>query len=237
MPTEVGLDRITALCSTRHPANVLGGIFLQWMRNHFGDVNNLEYNGENEFSDDALMIPLRELQHYIWKPNDPETDEPTDTKILIQMVWDYNPTNIQQRPGIFIKRNKQQVQKFAINFGQTAGSIKNGDGSIKSVPGAFNTALIMGSHTLFCVGGSGAEAELIAAEVFNELLAFGPAMREQLKLQSFMVEGIEEAALLDEFDEHFVVPIVCTYAYPRSWRVDIVAPFLKTLSINAVPTT
>lgn len=234
MPTEIGLDRITTICSTRHPANVLGGIFLQWMRNHFSDVSNLEYNGENEFANDELTQPLSELQDYIWAPNNKD-DEPVDTKILIQMVWDYDPQNIQQRPGIFVKRNKQQAQKIAINNGFTSGSIKNPDGSIKRVPGEFNTQLILGSHTLFCVGNSGAQAELIGAEVFNELLAFGPMMRDQLKLQSLQIEGIEEVALLDEFDEHFVVPIVVTYAYARSWRVDLVAPFLKTLSINVNP--
>lgn len=226
-PTEVGLNRLTTICSTRHPASVLGGIFLQYCRQHFSDINNLEYNGENEFANPEFTIPLEELQEFIWKPNAKETN------IQIQMIWDYNTEDIQRRPAIYVKRNKQQTQKIAINNGQTIGASRAPNGGMGQVRGAFNSIMILGSHTLFCVGNSGAQAELIAAEIFNEFIAFGPLIREKMELNSFQVEGLEEAALLEEFDDHWCVPIVVTYAYPRSWRVDLVAPWLKVISIDA----
>lgn len=229
IPTEVGLDRVTTICSTRHPASVLGGIFVQWCRQHFSDVKNLEYNGENEYANPEFTIPLDELQQFIWNP------KVELTKIMIQMVWDYNPENIQMRPGIFVKRNKQQTQKIAINNGQTIGAKRSRDGGIGQVRGAMNACIIFGSHTIFCCANSGAQAELVAAELFNEFIAFGPLIREKMELTSFQVEGLEEAALLEEFNDHWVVPLVITYAYPRIWRVDLVAPWLKTLSIRAVP--
>jgi hypothetical protein len=41
-----------------------------------------------------------------------------------------------------------------------------------------------------------------------------------------------EIALLEEFDDHFVIPVVVAYAFTRSWQIIQVAPWLKTLSID-----
>ncbi len=226
-PTRIGMDPVSSLCSSQHPPNVLTGIWTRLFREHFSNSDNLQYNGIDEAT--AEGMPVRQLQDYTWNPDN------TKTKIQIQPVWEYNSQNIQQRPALYVKRNAVKFERLSINDGMTTGPIRNGRGELKRVPGEYHSKLVLGSHTIFCVGQTGAETELLAQEVTNHVLMFGPKLRKDLKLARLTLAEVGELALLDEFVEHFVVPVVIAYGITKSWRILEIQPFLKTLSINVQP--
>jgi hypothetical protein len=224
--TEIGLDLVNSLCASNHPANVLTGIVLKLLQDHFTNPDLLEYNGENEF-EAGSTIPLRQLQSYVWN------GDPKLTKIQIQPVWAYNPEDIQRRPALYVKRNTMRTQRMAINDGQTVGSQKDPKtGKVIAVRGDYKTVMVLGSHTVFCVGSTGAEAELLGMEVMGQLMMFAPLIRQDMKFHKFMVMECGELALLDEFDQHFVVPVVVSYAFAWAWRITKIAPWLQKLSIS-----
>lgn len=219
--TLVGLDATSSLCSSRHPSNVLTGIFTRLMREHFSDPDNIEFAKGNE--------PTLQLDGLIWNPNE------TLCTIQIKPVWEYSAQALAQRPGIYTKRNKTTFERIAINNGWTTGMPRDAAGNVKESPGEYHALTVVGSHTFFCVGRTGAETELLAQEVSNHLAQFGPSLRAELKLQRLQLTEVGEVGLLDEFVEHYCVPVVLGYALSYTWRLLSVQPFLKKigLSLNA----
>jgi hypothetical protein len=198
------------------------GVFVRSLREHFASALDLEYNGTVE--------ERGELEGYLWHP---EVDK---TKILIDAVWKFNSQDIQRRPALMVKRNAWKTQRVAIADGMTVGIARHSDGSPDRVRGQFQTKAVLGSHTIFAIGGTGAEAELLGAEVFRHLHEFSQVIREDLRLNRFAVEEMAEVSLVEEFDDHFAVPIVAAYAFFSAWRVDVQAPWLKTVAIDTRPT-
>lgn len=228
--TLEGMERISSLCSTGPLISVLTGAFVAILRDHFSNPNNLEFGGTTEFREvdgsgfGIAEVPLEQLQRYIWK------EDRRITNILIDPVWKYNREDIQRRPGLLVKRNQWTTQKVAIGDGHTIASGGNG-----RVEGRYQTRLIVGSHTVFCIGGSAAEAELLASEVFGHFMGFAQVVREELKLHSFEVQSIEAVSHFEEHNDKYVVPVVLGYTSAKAWRTDVVAPYLKAFTIDALP--
>jgi hypothetical protein len=222
LQTQVGMEKVSSVCSTGMTGNILTGLFVRTLRDHFSSADNLEFNGAN-YLDTTI-----ELQRYVW------SDGP-ETKLQIQSVWEYNTQDIQNRPALYVKRNRFQTQKTAMGDGYTVAPNTDSDGRVRNVPGRYQTRAILGSHTIFCVGGAGAEVELLGWEVFNLFHQFAQVFREEFRMHRFEVSGVEGVGLLEEFDYHFVVPVVVAYAYYAAWRIDVEAPWLKTVSINVNP--
>jgi hypothetical protein len=82
-----------------------------------------------------------------------------------------------------------------------------------------HTNLIQGSHTLFCISGESAEVEILAHEVWKELMQFGPYARKKFNLLRFVVSDCEDPAILEEATENFVVPVVVSYGIQDSWQL------------------
>jgi hypothetical protein len=147
-------------------------------------------------------------------------------------VWDINLQDIQRRPGLYVKRNGLQPKKLAIDHG-FSGVTKDSQGKLLRVEGNYHSILVQGSHTLFAVVQAGAEAELLGQEVFELMLQFGPLLRSEMHFQSFETVECGEVSVLEEATTHSAVPIVVGYAYPRSWRIEKVAPWLKAVVVDA----
>ena len=91
-----------------------------------------------------------------------------------------------------------------------------------------------GSHTLFCIGGTGAQAEILATEVQRELTEFGPELVRTLGLMRFQVTEIGAVGELEEAQENFVVPVTVGYAYEERWITRIQGPRLNTVSLSLI---
>jgi hypothetical protein len=79
----------------------------------------------------------------------------------------------------------------------------------------------VGSHTLFCIHGKGAAAEILATEVQREINRFGPALVEDLGfLLRWRVTDVGAISELEESRESFVVPVTVGWAYWDAWTLE-----------------
>ena len=220
-PTKIGLDAVSSIEVTGHPANILTGIVLRLLREHFASRPDIEYNG--------VSIPGWDLTKYIWNQDN------TKTGIQIQPVWLWNAQDIARRPGIYVKRNGIQVIKFAINHGTTVGAERASDNHIVEVRGDYKSALLEGSHSIIVVSSSPDEVEVLGQEVFNHLLEFGPEIRTDFKLNLWEMKEFSELAKLEESSEHFAASITVQWRCFNTWRIKGLGPWLKTLEIHGTP--
>jgi hypothetical protein len=213
------LDEFSSICSTGHTPNILTGALMRILQNHFSTPNYIQNL--------ALKDNISRQQ-----PED-TTEGLIETGILIAPVYKWDPAILGKRIAVYIKRNPMQTRKYGINHGLTPGLGKDEtDGSLITLRGSYHTVGVLGSHTIFCIGRTGAETEVLTYEVFRELTQFGPAIRKDLKLHRFDTTEITDVNRIEEYDQHFVAAVVVGWAYFETWRIVPDAPWLKTLSIN-----
>jgi hypothetical protein len=193
--TEIDFTAISDLCTAMPRRLLVSGILIWWMRQHFTNPLNIE----NQF-----------LQTALW------TDDITTTGISIDSVFRYNPAMTEFRPGVFIKPGPWKVIRYGIDDRKLVGTLRDSCGTIK-MP-TYNT-MLQGSHTLFCIAGESAEVEILATEVYRELMQFGPAVRRVFNFLRFQVSDIGEPAILEESKEHFVVPVSVAYGAQEVWKL------------------
>ena len=209
----------SALCTLGRPPLVMTGAILWILRRHFSTAN---------------WIKDEDLKAYIWN------NDTTRSKIAIESVvkWNQQPTQtVQQRPAIYVKRNTYGRVKLGIGdqyqLGRNVGVDKAGGigNNVFDAGTQFGVA-IAGSHTVFCVGGTGAEAETVGTEVFFEMLEFTPIIRRDLGLNKFQVMEMGGIAKIEESHEHWVVPVTVTYAFNHDWTLFKDAPVIKSVSLT-----
>ena len=173
---------------------------------------------------------------FVAEPED-TTEGTLPTGILIEPIYKWDPRRYDKRIAIYIKRNEMQIQRLGINDGMTVGLGRDADDNLKTYEGDKHEVGVLGSHTFFCIGRSGAEAEVLSSEVFREIQHFAPVLRRDLKLHRLVIAGYSDIQQLDEYDQHFVVAISAGWAYIEAWRLVPLAPWLKSLSVNVTPTS
>ena len=220
-PTLVDFDEWSSLCSTGHTPNIVTGALLRFLQEHFSDPNKIEN---------------KTLRDNIFKDQLPDTTEGlVDKGILIDPIYKWNPQDFTSRPAIYIKRNGMRVERYGINDGLTVGLGKDREGNVKTYEGEYHVVGVLGSHTVFCIGRSGAETEVVGSEVFREIQHFVPVLRRDLKLKKLAVTEMTEIQQLEEYDQHFVVAIIAAWAYFEKWRLVPEAPWLKGFTIAPLP--
>lgn len=197
---------ISSICELLPRPLIMTGVFRDLLTSHFASPNSIE------------EADLREL---IWR------DDPT-TSILIESIWRWQPQTTGHRPAVIIKRNRYDNRRVAIgdNRYQLPPADKSGD--------PHYWTLWVGSHTLFCLGGSGAQVELLASEVQRELTEFGPEIRQAIGLMRFEITEIGAISLLAESEDTFVVPITAGYAFGEGWSLRQQAPRLKRIALSTI---
>lgn len=165
----------------------------------------------------ALSIEQTELRRYLWQDNE-------RSSILIESVHRYRGDLVGIRPAILVKRNAMTSQKLFIN--DLSGRNEKGDEEF--------TTTWVGSHTIFCIHGTGAGVEILATEVQRELTQFAPVVRQYLNLLKYAV--VEEGAIsiLEEASQNFVVPITVGWAYTENWRLKYEALPLRRISLSTI---
>jgi hypothetical protein len=120
------------------------------------------------------------------------------TKIVIDGVFKWEPAQTEARPGLFIKPGAWRVQRYGIED--------------RKMPGcsSFN-CMTVGSHVIYCIAGESAEIEILATEVYKDLMMFSSTIRRLFGFLRFVVSDIGEPAILEEATENFVVPVTVTY--------------------------
>lgn len=163
------------------------------------------------------LIEDTDIRHLVWRP-----DEKTD--ILIESVHRWRGELTEKRPAILVKRNTYQNQRFGI------GDLRGPDGRGMNRYSTF----WVGSHTVFCIHGTGAGVEILATEVQRELTQFAPVVREDLGLKKWSVTEVGAIAEVEEARESFVVPITVGWAYEESWTLELESPKLRRISLKTL---
>lgn len=190
----------SAICSLLVQHQLLTGWFRDWLMRHFTS---------------PLYIEQPDLRKLIWKPGE-------DTGILIETNHRWRPALTEKRPAVIIKRNdfsKQRVGAF--------GEVRQGP----PVDLQGNRHLVtfwVGSYTLFCIGGSGAQAELLGTEVQREIGQFAPVMMASIpsimRLDTLQVGAVSQ---LQEAKDNWAVPVTVGVAYEERWVLRQQAPRMK----------
>lgn len=189
---EVDWSALSNLCTMMPRRLLVTGILVQWLRQHFTSANNIE-------------TPL--LRQDLWTP------EISTTKITIDTVYKWDPAHTEARPGVFIKPGPMKILRYGIDHRKMVGTWNQ-----SGYAPQYN-AMCQGSHTLFCIAGESAEAELLSTEVYRELLEFGPAARKVFGFLRFDVADIGEPSILEEATENFVVPVVVSWGAQDMWSI------------------
>ena len=198
------LETVSSLCSLLNRPIILTGMFRDILARHFQETT----------------IEEPALRHLIWRSD-------LQTAILIESIHRWRPQLTEQRPAVIIKRNAYSNRRYGI--GDKVQLNPTGrDGHPH-----FNT-FWAGSHTLFCIGGTGAQAELLATEVQRELTEFGPLIQETMGLHRFQVMEVGAIAELEESTENFVVPVNVGYVYEEKWILKKQVPKLNHVSMTMV---
>jgi hypothetical protein len=195
-------ERVSSWCSIAPRPHLMTGFFREWFINHFSKAENIE---------------AKELRGKLWKAI-PSTD------LVVESITQWRPDLTQKRLAIIIKRNDWQIQRVGIDD-RLQGS-DNINGTVEY------STLISGSHTLFCLAGKGTEAEILAAEVYREMIQFGPVIRQEMGLQRFMVVSVGALFELEESKENYGVPVTVSYVTSESWQLVPQAPVLKRIVLS-----
>lgn len=145
-----------------------------------------------------------DLRKYVWRADE-------RTGILIESVYRWRPEVTEKRPAVLVKRNAYQNQSVAI--GDLSGEDEKSFGYEEF------TTLKIGSHTLFCLHGTGASVEILATECERVIHRFSPVICRYLGLAKFQVTEVGGISEVVEAKEHYAVPITVGWAYPESWRL------------------
>ena len=191
--------------SQGHAPHQMTGLFVQLLRWLFGS------------SDNILIPPLRD---YIWK------EDPAESKILIEHVWNWHPEKLEQRPALFVRRGAHRQIRTSIGDGGHHAELNVVSG------GVAYERLWVGTAIVFAIGNQPAEAEAIGLESSRFLNQFGPQIRADFKLMRFSQLDHGEIGKLEEADEHYVVPSTYAFAYWEFWEIVQEAPPLMKFRIQ-----
>lgn len=159
---------------------------------------------------DPVNIIAPELKQYVWS-------EGVTSGILIESVHRYRADLVEKRPAIMIKRNSYRNMPIGFvgqSFGGGISKYPNEKGSISQ-----HATLFIGSHTLFCIHGTGASTEILATEVQNHILACMYPIRRHLDLRQFSVTEVGAIQELEESSENYVIPITIGWGYEQTWEL------------------
>lgn len=188
----------SSICSTGPNLFVLNGALLTLIRRHFADPA-------------GIVDP--DLRNYVWTDGDG-----CESNIMIEPIYKWDATKIQQRPGVVVKRGQWKTQRLGIGDRHLGPPKQVGYTEFEHV------ILMQGTHTFFCLGNSGLEAEKVGQEVAFELLGFSEIIRQQFQLARFQLLGIDAVHRIEECQDHFVVPVNVGYGIQFNWEVLRQAP-------------
>ena len=177
------------------------------------------------FKEGAHNIINPAIDDYYWVPS-PEGDL-ADAKhqILIEEVFSWTPETAGQRPAILVRGNKWQDRRISIGNKIHTNTIPE-SGEEKYIKH------VQGSHTIFVVGRTSAQTELLAREVYLYLNSFSPIIVRETCFDRWDVPVLEAVQELEEYEEHFVIPINVIYELSYSWKLFPVTRLLQGVLTN-----
>lgn len=165
-----------------------------------------------------VTIEQQSLQRLIWRDGE-------RTQILIESTHRWEPRTTGLRPAILISRNTMRNRRAGIGDREQLNAVD-------ALGNEHYLTFWVGSHTLFCIGGTGAQAEALSTEVRRDLHEFGPQILRTFCLHRFQVVEVGKISELEESTENFAVPVTVGWAFQERWKLLQQAPRLKRISLS-----
>jgi len=162
-----------------------------------------------------LQIEENDLRHLVWR-------EDERTGILIESIHRWRGDLVEKRPAVIIKANGRQNVRWGIQ--DYAGADGQGNKQYQT--------FWVGSHTLFCIHGSGASTDILATEVQRELGQFHPIITSYLNLYNWQVTEVGGVAMLAEAKDSFVIPVTVAWNYTEMWKINLEALKLRKVALD-----
>jgi hypothetical protein len=202
-----------SLCENGWQPLLLTGLFRDMFIRHFSAEESIRAN---------------DLKQFVWKDD-------ASSGILIESVYRWRGDLVEKRPAILVKRNAYRQTRLGINdnvmgMGTSGALYENERGAI-----SLHTVNWVGSHTIFCIHGTGASCEILATEVVDELTMFTPAIRQYLSLMDFQVTEVGAISELEEASENYVIPVTVGWVYNKTWELKQDSLPLREVVINLEP--
>jgi hypothetical protein len=195
---------VSNFCSFGPRPLIMDGIFCELLKQHFSDARNIEHTELTS----RLFSQLAE-----------------DNEILIAEHTVWTPIQAQRRLAVIVKRNQWQCVKQG-TFDNTHGTTTEG----------FRKHMKMwrGSHTLFAIANEGAEAQILAAEVYRYFNHFGPVFRRYFDLMLFELTEVGPVSQIQEWDDHWGIPITIGYGWSDTWILKPDEPVIATINMSDI---
>ena len=195
---------LSSLCERGWQPLLITGFLRDLLIRHFGEATNIEQP---------------DLRQYLWQDSE-------KSGILIEGVYKWVGGQTGKRPAVLLKRNSYAVMEYALNnfLGVAGGDLQTQNYGVFWV----------GSHSLFCLHGTGASVELLATEVQRALTAFSPVIRQYLGLKKFMVTEVGAIGEVEEAKEHYAVPITVGWCFEERWALQQESLPLRRLTLSGL---
>jgi len=177
------------------------------------------------FLKEANNIINPAVADYYWV-SEPEGDlEEAKNQILIEEVFSWTPDTAGQRPAILVRGNKWQDRRLSIGGHKVHGATPlSGEETYHKH--------IQGSHTIFVIGRTSAQTELLAREVYLYLNSFSSIIVDETCFSRWDAPVLEAVQELEEYEEHFVIPINLIYELSYTWKLFPVTRLLQGVLTN-----
>ena len=202
---ELRFENPNSFCQLGPRPDIVTGYLRLWLATHFAKETTIEHE---------------ELRSLLWTELD-------SSELKIENIYRWRPSTTENRPAILIRRNDWQVLRRGIDDRMIGDTITDD---------AMNhyASFLVGSHTVFNLSPQPIEAEILAAEVYRELMQFGPVVREELDLKRFVVVGVGALFEVKEYRGTYAVPVHLAYEIEEKWRLIKHAPFLRKFDLKTV---
>jgi len=151
-----------------------------------------------------------DLKEFYWAESFDPDIEKAKYQVLIESACSWTPDRAMGRPAILVKANAWEESRMGI--GDSAYTSPSSGDKRKS-------RFISGTHTFFCIGTTEPQTELLAREVSLYLSQFAELIQKESCFHRFEVVQLAEINILEESDQHFVIPVVVAYQLESSWKL------------------
>ncbi len=152
------------------------------------------------------------------------SENPTETRILIDLHKRWNPSNCENYPGIYIKRQSWNPR----TKGRTLSDYKSFD-----LPdGVEYWVSIASNFSFICVGKNSGEIELLLHEVGIYFTVFWEPICKFLNFNEINMLGISPVMLVHEAKEYRSGQVDLESSFDFIWKLTLEKPLLRKVKVD-----
>lgn len=153
------------------------------------------------------------------------SNNPIETKLLIDLHQQWRPENCENHPGIYVKREGTSFRSPVRTMGDYNKLLEN----------KYSYSFIItntSQYSIMVIGKEFGEVENLAEETAMFLTAFGERIRQDYEFINFEVTQVSATQIYQEDKQFRLCQIGLNLIYNRNWDLTLEQPSLKTVDIR-----